>query len=98
MLNRGSVLSSVSRRIADETPNAFANHHPSNPETHYEQRVRTAHNSMATSVFIAGMIPVGFPESENTSRETPTSIIGVDRLRVSATFKTGQMTEAYACA
>ena len=94
---------SVSRRIADETPNAFyANqyHNPSNPETHY---VTTGPELYAQldgdiDVFIAGMgTGTPFRESENTSKESPNvKIIGVDPVGsiYYDFFKTGQMTEA----
>ena len=96
---------SVSRRIADETPNAFyANqyHNPSNPETHY---VTTGPELYAQldgdiDVFIAGMGTGGTISGIGKylkERNPNVKIIGVDPVGsiYYDFFKTGQMTEAY---
>ena len=96
---------SVSRRIADETPNAFyANqyHNPSNPETHYLTTGPEIYEQLdgQIDIFIAGMGTGGTISGigKYLKEQNPNiKIIGVDPVGsiYFDYFKTGQMTEAY---
>jgi cystathionine beta-synthase len=96
---------SVSRRIADETPNAFyANqyHNPSNPETHYETTGPELYAQLdgEIDVFIAGMGTGGTISGigKYLKEKNPNvKIVGVDPVGsiYYDFFRTGQMTEAY---
>ncbi|MEQ1502744.1 MAG: pyridoxal-phosphate dependent enzyme [Myxococcota bacterium] len=96
---------SVSRRIADETPNAFyANqyHNPSNPEAHYASTGPELWSQMdgAIDVFVCGLGTGG--TASGTSKylkEHKASVrtVGVDPVGslYYDYFKTGQMTEPF---
>jgi cystathionine beta-synthase len=96
---------SVSRRIADETPNAYyANqyHNPSNPETHYETTGPELYAQLdgEIDVFIAGMGTGGTISGigKYLKEKNPNvKIVGVDPVGsiYYDFFRTGQMTEAY---
>lgn len=97
---------SVSRRIADETPNAFyANqyHNPSNPESHYESTGPELWEQMdgKIDVFVCGLGTGG--TATGTSRylkehNPEVRTVGVDPVGslYYDFFKTGQMTEPFA--
>lgn len=96
---------SVSRRIADETPNAFyANqyHNPSNPETHYETTGPELWDQVDgdIDVFIAGIGTGGTISGTGKylkEQKPGVQIVGVDPVGslYYDYFKTGQMTKAF---